>query len=332
MNPAPAAALLLAAALAVLPGCALLAEPPQTAALRSAPPPGLPLRAERDTVPFFPQTPYHCGPAALATVLADQGLTADPEALGEAVFLPSRGGSLQLEMLAGARRQGAVATRLPPELAALLQEVAAGHAVLVLQNLGLDWAPRWHYAVLVGYDLAAQEVLLRSGTVRRERLSLYTFEHTWARGGHWAVVVLPPGQLPATASEPDAVEAVLGFGRVAGPAPLAAAWRAVHERWPGQLLAAMGLGNALHAQGELRSAATVFEAAAQKHDSAAAWHNLALTRAALGDTPGAQSALRRALARAQSAEPGWLASVQRAQQSLLAEPAAPAASSASIAR
>lgn len=316
------AALCLAAALA-LQGCALLAEPPQTAALRSAPPAGLPERAERDAVPFFPQTPFHCGPAALATVLADQGLPADPKSLGDAVFLPSRGGSLQLEMLAGARRQGAVPTPLPPELGALLQEVAAGHPVLVLQNLGLSWAPRWHYAVLVGYDLGTQEVWLRSGTVRRERLALRTFEHTWARAGRWAVVALAPGRLPATAREADALEATLGFGRVATPGALAAAWRALNERWPGRLLATMGLGNALHAQGDLPGAAEAFVAAAQQHDSAAAWHNLALTRAALGDRAGAQQALTRAKARAEAAEPAWQAAVQRAQQALAAGAAAP---------
>ena len=84
------AALWLAAAVALLPGCALLADPPQTAALRLAAPADLPPRFERDEVPFYPQTPLHCGPAALATVLADVGLPADVAALSEAVFLPDR--------------------------------------------------------------------------------------------------------------------------------------------------------------------------------------------------------------------------------------------------
>ena len=160
------------------------------------------------------------------------GLKADPDQLADAVFLPAREGSLQIEMLGGARRQGAVATKLPGELTALLQELVAGHAVVVLQNLGLDFAPRWHYAVLVGYDLGTREVILRSGTTERERLPLRTFEFTWARGGHWAIAVLPPGQLPATAREADAVEAAIGFERVAAPAQAALAYRALLQRWP----------------------------------------------------------------------------------------------------
>ena len=82
-------------------------------------------------------------------------------------------------------------------LAALLRAVAAGHPVVVRQTLSLAIAPRWHYAVVVGYDLAARELVLRSGTTERELLSLSTFEHTWERSGHWAFVALAPGELPA---------------------------------------------------------------------------------------------------------------------------------------
>lgn len=261
-------------------------------------------------MPFFPQTPYHCGPAALATALAHVGLTADVQALGDAVFLPARDGSLQLEMIAGARRHGAVATRLPGELSALLREVAAGHAVVVLQNLGLDFAPRWHYAVLVGYDLDAGELLLRSGTTERERLPLRTFEHTWARGGHWAIAVLPPGQWPVTASEASSLQAAIGFERAAPPAQAALAYRSLLERWPDKLVAGIGLGNALQAAGDLDGAARAFNAVAERHDSAVAWNNLARLHLARGDPKQALAAAEKAVARATRAEPQWLAATR----------------------
>src|SRR3569623_3150374 len=73
--------------------------------------------------------------------------------------------------LAQQRRYQRLPNVLEPELAALLREVGAGHPVQVLQNRGLSWAPRWHYAVVVGYDLARDEVVLRSGTERRHRVS-----------------------------------------------------------------------------------------------------------------------------------------------------------------
>jgi len=308
LTPWRAAAL---AALALsLSGCALLSDPPQTAALIKSAPAGLPAAAERRDVPFFPQTRYHCGPAALATALVDVGIKTDPDQLADAVFLPARDGSLQIEMLGATRRQGAVATKLPGELHALLQEVAAGHAVVVLQNLGLDFAPRWHYAVLVGYDLAAREVILRSGITERERLPLRTFEFTWARGGHWAFAALPPGRLPATAREADAVEAAIGFERNA-PAPQAAmAYRALLQRWPGNLLAGIGLGNTLVAAGDLPAAVMAFDDVAQRHDSAVAWNNLARIRLSQGDAAGARAAAMRAVQRAEKAEPAFLSAAR----------------------
>jgi hypothetical protein len=301
--------LLAALGLGALAGCAVLADPPQTAALRLATPPGLSPRAELEQVPFFPQTPYHCGPAALATALGAAGLPSDPQALADAVFLPAREGSLQVEMLGAARRRGALATPLPGELAALLREVDAGHPVVVLQNLGLAFAPRWHYAVLVGYDLAAGELTLRSGTTRRERMSAATFEHTWARGGHWAIVVLPPGRVPAAASEADAVQAAIAFERSAAPGAAATAYRALLERWPANLLAAIGLANALDAGGDTAGAARVLEGAAAGHDSAVVWINLARLRLALGDRAGAREAAQSGVRRAE-AEPGWAAAAR----------------------
>lgn len=65
-------------------------------------------------------------------------------------FLPDRQGSLQIEVLATARRQGLVALTLALQLHDLLRQVAAGQPVVVLQNLSLPWVPLRHCAVVVG--------------------------------------------------------------------------------------------------------------------------------------------------------------------------------------
>lgn len=277
--------------LAMLAGCAT-----QTRALLQSPPAGLPRAAELADTPFFPQTEYHCGPAALATALAAARLAADPEALGQQIFLPARTGTLQIEMIAGARRQGAVATRLPPALDALLQEVQAGHPVVVLQNLGLSWAPMWHYAVVVGYDLDAREIVLRSGATRREVLPLRTFEHTWQRSGAWAFTALPPGQWPRMADERAIVEASVGFERTAPPAQAVAVYRSALERVPRGLSLMMGLGNSLYASGDRAAAASAFREAARVHGSAPAWINLASTLLELDRREEALHAAREAVA------------------------------------
>jgi len=264
--------------------------------LVSQPPAGLASRAEIERVPFFAQEDYQCGPASLAMVLRHAGRDATPEALVGQVYLPARQGALQAEMLATTRRQGLVAYVLAPRLGALLGEVAAGHPAVVLQNLALDWAPRWHYAVVIGYDLPARSIVLRSGTTRRLEMSLDTFERTWARGGHWAMLALEPGRLPAQVDEHRYLAALAALERVA-PSASRTGYAAALERWPESAGAGLGLGNASYALGDLPGAAAAYERLVERHpDSADAWNNLAHVLAQLGRRDDALVAARRAVA------------------------------------
>ena len=271
---APAiAGVLLCAVLPGLTGCST----PQVAALYARPPATIPARVELTGVPFHPQEEYQCGPAALATVLLHAGVATTPEALVPQVYLPARGGSLQAEMLAAARRHGLVSYRLAPALGDLLQEVAGGTPAIVLQNLAVGFAPLWHYAVVIGYDLPREEIILRSGTTSRAVMKLGTFERTWARGEHWAMLALAPERLPATADEDRYVAAIAALERVA-PGTARRAYTKALERWPGNLAAQIGQGNAAYAMRDLLGAEAAYREAIRRHPGAAdAWNNLAQT-------------------------------------------------------
>ena len=274
-----------------LTGCAT----PPVAALLARPAATLPPRVELTGVPFHPQEEYQCGPAALATVLMHAGVATTPDALVPQVYLPARGGSLQVEMLAAARRHGLVAYRLASGLGSLLQEVADGTPVIVLQNLALGFAPLWHYAVVIGYDLPREEIILRSGTTRRAVMTLGSFERTWARGDHWAMLALAPGQLPATASEDHYVVSVAALERIA-PAAARRAYTTAIERWPGNLAARIGQGNAAYAMRDLSGAETAYREATRRHPQAAdAWNNLAQTLLELQQRDEALAAAQRAV-------------------------------------
>lgn len=275
----------------MLGGCAT-----QSTQIQRERPADLPARIELKDTPFFPDDTHFCGPAALATSLSAAGLTTRPESLVDEVFLPDRKGSLQIEMLAGARRHDAVATIIPGTLEALLREIAAGHPVVVLQNLGLSWAPSWHYAVAMGYDLNQDILLLRSGPMKRQELSFRTFEHTWNRSQRWAFVALPPGQLPATATEEETTRALVAFERSAPASESARAYRSGLERWPGNATLAMGLGNALYASDDKTGAEQVFRRAAQTHNMAAAYNNHARVLLELGRRAEARRAAEKGLA------------------------------------
>jgi predicted double-glycine peptidase len=285
------AGLLLSAAL--LSGCAL---PPQFAALQREWPAQLPQRVLLAQVPFHPQDDDLCGPATLATVLQAAGKAVTPAQLTPQVYLPGRQGALQLEMLAAARRQGLVAYPLNPSLQTLLAEVASGHPVLVLQNLSLPVRPVWHYAVVVGYDREQAQVLLNSGTVEHMRLSLSTFEHTWARSDHWAFRVTPPQQLPVSAEAGRWATAVAALERL-DPQAAHSAYRTALQRWPAHRIILLGLGNTAYALGQRDAAAQAYEAATQAHpDFADAWHNLAQVRLELGQYAQARIAAQQAVA------------------------------------
>ncbi len=278
--------------LVLLAGCAA----PETAVLLKERPPDLPQRSEIEAAPFYPQERYQCGPAALATALVHAGVDTSPEALVPLVYLPARQGSLQAEMLAATRRHGLIAYPLAPRLEDVLREVAAGNPVVVLQNLALDLWPVWHYAVVVGYDQGAQEIVLRSGTTRRLVQSLSSFERTWARSGHWAMVALPPQRLPATAQEQTYVAAAVALERV-DPAAAHRAYETALQRWPQSLLARIGLGNSAYARGDLPGAEAAYRQAVQDHpQSADAWNNLAQVLVESGKTAEALIAAERAVA------------------------------------
>jgi tetratricopeptide (TPR) repeat protein len=176
-----------------------------------------------------------------------------------------------------------------------LDEVASGAPVLVLQNLSLPVAPQWHYAVVIGYDRAAQTVTLHSGTTPRLSMPLSTFELTWARSARWAVRVTAPDRLPAGADPDRWASAVASLERT-DPAAAEVAWRTALTRWPNHRIALLGLGNAAYAQGRRAAAATAYRSAVRAHpDFADAWNNLAQVRLEQGDRPGAARAIARAV-------------------------------------
>jgi len=279
-----------------LTGCAtpqmsqLQQEFPVTAAA-----PSLPVRAALDGVPFFPQADYQCGPAALAMLAQHAGVLVRPDELTAQVYVPGRRGAFTAEMLAATRRQALVAYPLRPRVEDVLREVAGGNPVLVFQNLSLPVYPVWHYAVVIGFDRDRNTVTLHSGLTERLQMSLFTFERTWTRGGHWAMVALPPARLPATAQADSFMVAAAALERVQ-PAAAEAAYTTALQVWPGQRAALLGLGNTAYALGRKDEAALRFASATREHaDFADAWNNLAQVRLEQGRLKEAADAIAQAV-------------------------------------
>lgn len=259
-------------------------------------PPGA-TTVELTSVPFFPQTEYQCGPAALATVLAYAGIAVTADDLVDDVYVSGLQGSLQPEMLGATRRHGLIPYVLAPDAAALAAELAAGRPVLVLQNLGFERAPVWHYAVVVGID--GSDVILRSGTEQRRVERDTRFLRSWQRGENWAFVAVAPGTLPATAAAGSYVRALAGAEALLEPATARRGYEAALARWPGDELVLFAAAGQRRAAGDLAGATTLYRqllAAAPHH--APAHNNLANVLAARGCYPQALAEARAAAAAA----------------------------------
>ena len=268
---------------------------PQTMALRDAWPAGVPPRSEIAQVPFFPQVEYQCGPAALATALVQFGLKTNPDDLAPLVYIPSRQGSLQVEMLAAPRRFGRVSYPLSGGFDNLLREVAAGNPVIVLQDTGIGPIANWHYAVVVGFDYPSGELYLRSGETRRLAIPFTVFEYTWRKSNYWAMVTMPPGRIPASADEPGYLASIIAMERGGDAMASAGAYTVFLDRWPGNIAASIGLANNHYAMGKLEDSAMVLRGALVQHpDSVVVLNNLSQVLSDLGRNDEALVLIQRA--------------------------------------
>ncbi|SFR64831.1 Tetratricopeptide repeat-containing protein [Marinobacter daqiaonensis] len=244
-----------------------------------------------EQVPFYAQEKYQCGPASLAMMLNAQGLTTEPDQLKDLVYLPGREGSLQVELVAAGRSHGMVVYELDGSLQSLLTEVAAGHPVMVMQNLRFNWWPQWHFAVVTGFDREKRNIILHTGTRELHEEAVEVFMATWNRTENWAVVMLPPGQLPATAEPIDYLMAVNDLETTGHWDTASEAYRTAERAWPDQPAAILGQGNIAWQAGDWAEATRHYlRLTSEFPDLAAGWHNLAQSLARQGCESPARNA------------------------------------------
>ncbi|EMP57309.1 hypothetical protein MSNKSG1_01773 [Marinobacter santoriniensis NKSG1] len=243
-------------------------------------------------VPFYPQEKYQCGPASLAMMLNAQGLDTTPEQLKDLVYIPERTGSLQVEMVATARAHDMVVYPIDNDLKAVFAEVTQGHPVLVMQNLLFDWWPQWHFAVVVGFNSHDKTVILNTDTRQHYAMAYETFSATWQRADGWAVVILPPDTLPATAKPLSYLRAAHDLEATGHIAAADKAYVLATDTWPDEFAAWMALGNLRFSEGDWTGAVSGFFQAVQHFPKRPeGWNNLAFALDKANCPSGAKDAL-----------------------------------------
>ncbi len=258
-----------------LVGCVTPAR--QTETLLASPG-NLPASYLIENVEFIDQSAGYCGPATLTMALRWAGKAVTVAEIAPQVYTPGFNGSLQTDLISASRRQAMMAVRIEG-LNQLLTEVAAGHPVIIFENLSLSWAPQWHYALVLGFDLVKQEIILHSGHDPYYHWDLSKFERSWMLGEYWGLVILPPGELAVVAGELANVTAAVGLEQAQKMPEAEKSYRKVLEKWPTSLVALIGLANIMQKSGKKSEAVSLLKIAVKNHpDSKAAQHNLTIAQ------------------------------------------------------
>lgn len=232
-------------------------------------------------VPFIQQEANACGPATLTMALRWLGKNIHVEQLMSQVYSENEKGSLPSDMISAGRRQGVVAVPIEG-LQALMTELEAGHPVIVFQNLGLSWMPQWHYAIVFGYDIKEKKLLMHSGPEAFKEQDMAEFELSWNLGQYWGLVLLPAGELAASAGELTQASAAAALESLGFMDEAKKSYLAILQRWPRSLAAYVGLGNISYHEKSFQDSVNYLKAAAKvAPQSPAVLHNLELARTAL---------------------------------------------------
>jgi tetratricopeptide (TPR) repeat protein len=225
--------------LSLLAACAA----PQTASLRNTASPVDPQVVELKEVPFFPGDAQHGGPTALAAVLGYSGKSVTPDKIASDAEQSARKGDLWVELAMAARRQGRLAYPIAPQLDALMLALHNGFPVLVLQNHGFGFFPRWHYAVVVGADRSQETFFLRSGTSERLAVPFANFERSWARANYWGMLAMDPAKLPENLDPRMVVRELALLERAGAIAEAQTGFSRALQYWPDQKAAWLGFAS-----------------------------------------------------------------------------------------
>lgn len=260
-------------------GCASNAV--QTEKFYAEPRPAMIEKVELVGVPYIQQETNTCGPSTLAMALQWAGKDVSAQEIAAQVYSEKEKGSLQSDMISASRRQGMMAVPIEG-LASLLKEIEAGHAVIIFENLGISIIPRWHYAIVFGYNLREKKLLMHSGPDAFKEEDMAEFELSWRLGHYWGLVVLPAGELAATAGELVHASAAAALENSGQIEEALTSYRAILQRWPNSLSAYVGLGNIFYQQKQYRESVNYLKKAVSVAPaSSVALHNLELAQDAL---------------------------------------------------
>ncbi|WP_232368971.1 PA2778 family cysteine peptidase [Alteromonas sp. BL110] len=224
----------------LLSGCQ---STPQADRLRQEGLASLPESHTIESVPFFPQEQFYCGPTTLSEVFGYYGKSTSPQEIAPKLFIPNKEGSLQLEMVSATRQFGFLPYTERGTLSSIMSLVKEDIPVIVFQNLSIQLIPQWHYAVVIGFDSDRGTVTLHTGLTPNHEMSLELFERTWARGNYWYLAPVPPKVTSSEMTPFTYVSAAYDMLKVGDKAQSLAFLKTASQTWPSYWLSYFLIAN-----------------------------------------------------------------------------------------
>lgn len=226
--------------LLVLSGCQ---STPQADKLRQEGLTSLPESHTIQSVPFFPQQQFYCGPTTLSEVFGYYGESTSPNDIAPKLFIPNKEGSLQLEMVSATRQFGFLPYTERGTLSSIMSLVKDDIPVVVFQNLSIQLFPQWHYAVVIGFDSDKGTVTLHTGLTPNHEMSLELFERTWGRGNYWYLAPVPPNVTSSEMRPFTYISAAYDMLKVGDKSRALAFLETASRTWPSYWLSYFLIGN-----------------------------------------------------------------------------------------
>ncbi len=138
--------------------------------------------------------------------------------------------------------------------------------------------PKWHYAVIIGYDLEAGLIYLHTGIEKKYSVGWKVFKRTWKRAKNWGMVAITPHKVPASvdislANKARYLNEIIGFERTQQWNTAITAYQTSLNKWTNNNIALIGLGNSYYQLKKTKEAEQALQKLISTHPGSAIGHN-----------------------------------------------------------
>ncbi len=142
-------------------------------------------------VPLYTQKRLMCGPASLAGVLGYYGLKLSPDRIATELSTERLGGSLAIDMLLFAKKQGLTARYYRGSVDDLKERIKGDLPLIIFVDLGVGSYRIGHFMVVRGYDDSRGGIIVHSGKARPEFIPYKRLEKIWKKTGFATLLIRP---------------------------------------------------------------------------------------------------------------------------------------------